>query len=217
VQYNVIGHGINGSLAANGGAGVVMLFGARNSTVGAPLPGTYGANDISYNLGPGVWVSPSGGAGNRILSNFVYGNGGLDIDLGAAGPTANQANPGSGANAAQNYPVLSQAIRTPTSSVTIGTLTSRPNTQYRIDVYLSAGCRADGRAIPNGPLGKYQVVTNAQGVAAFTGTVPVGAGVLVSSIGLTATDPSGNTSEIGNCIDEVVGSAPDALFGNGYE
>jgi hypothetical protein len=35
------------------------------------------------------------------------------------------------------------------------------------------------------------------------------------NVGATATSPSGDTSEIGNCVAEVNGA--DAIFGSGFE
>lgn len=213
IQSNFIGTGLARSAAPNGGAGVLAMFGARNSVIGAPLSGSYGANEINYNVNQGVWVSQSGGTGNRVLSNYIYANTGLAIDLGASGPTANQTNPGTGPNASQNYPVLESAVRSAPATTTLtGTLTSTPNTAFRIDAYV-ASCRRDGRADPQGPLGQFQITTNAQGIATFSS--PVSAVPDLLAMGLTATDPAGNTSEIGNCIVEQTADAP--LFRYGFE
>lgn len=213
IQSNVIGNSAASSTAANGGAGVLAMFGARNSIIGAPMNGSYGANEVSYNQGQGIWVSPSGGAGNRVLANYIFANTGLAIDLGAAGPTTNQINPGSGPNASQNYPVLQSAIRSNSTTTTLtGTLTSTPNSPFRIDAYV-ATCRSDGRADPQGPIGTFQVTTNAQGIVTFSNSVSAAPGIL--AIGLTATDAAGNTSEIGNCVVEQTADAP--IFRSGFE
>lgn len=213
LQSNIIGNGAAGSTAPNGGAGVLAMFGARNSIIGAPMTGSYGANEISYNEGQGVWISQSGGVGNRVLANYIYSNTGLAIDLGAAGPTVNQTNPTGGPNAYQNYPVLQSAVRSNNTTTSLaGTLTSAPNTLFRIDAYVAV-CRRDGRADPQGPLGNFQVTTNAQGVVEFSNSVAAAPDLL--GIGLTATDPTGNTSEIGNCVVELPADAP--LFKSGFE
>ncbi len=47
------------------------------------------ANLISQNTGPGVWVRGEHAYGNMIRFNKVFNNGGLDIDLGDLGVTAN--------------------------------------------------------------------------------------------------------------------------------
>ncbi len=89
-------------------------------------------------------ISFEGGTGNRVLSNSIFSNGGIGIDLGDGrrfdnpfeGPTAND--PGdadSGANNLQNKPVLSSA-KTGGSTTTIeGTLESTPNMTFRIQFF----------------------------------------------------------------------------------
>lgn len=216
VQNNVIGMSLESGYpsAVNHGAGVLMMFGARNTTVGASLNGSGGGNLITLNDGPGVWVSTSGGTGNRILGNASYANQGLAIDLGVSGGTENQANPGVGPNALQNYPVALNAISGATGLSVTGVLSSTPNTLFRIDTYGSNGCRPDARAESNAVLGHFQVTTNALGLAEFSQTIPLSGALNGQFIGLTATDSAGNTSEIGNC--ELIRSSTP-VFKSGFE
>lgn len=224
MQYNVIGRSRNSAPAGNQGAGVGILFGARNSTIGAPLNSVFGGNQIVNNVGPGVWNSASGGAGNRVLVNQLASNGALDIDLASAGPSANQAsNPASGPNQLQNYPQLSLATRAGASnslSTIGGSLHSAPNSAYRIDVYYSLICdsSAPGRGKADVFIGRSTVTTNAAGDASFSFdlTLPF-AGLSLGVVAATATSASGDTSEIGNCINEVSTSLPDLMFRNGFE
>lgn len=222
VQYNTLGLDINGALAANGGAGVLINFAAKNNTIGAPVTATWGGNFIVGSTGPGVWISASGGSGNSVLDNSIRASGGLDIDLAQAGASANQtSNPASGPNGLQNYPVLTAARRNPAAGGTetvSGTLNSAPNTTYRIDLYYGVECSTPvpGRGLALYALMKSTVTTGAQGNVGFTLTVPfpLAAQLPFGSISATATDPSGNTSEIGNCVSEIDG---DILFRNGFD
>ena len=67
------------TITNNLGSGVYIN--ASNNTIGGTDPGD--GNAISQNAGAGVDVQS--GTGNKILSNNISGNGGLGIDLGAAG------------------------------------------------------------------------------------------------------------------------------------
>lgn len=222
VQYNTVGLDINGATAANTGAGVLINFAAKNNVIGAPLTATWGGNFIVGSTGPGVWISASGGSGNSVLDNAIRGSGGLDIDLGQAGASANQAtNPATGPNGLQNYPVLATARRSPAAGgteIVTGILNSAPNTTYRIDLQYGVTCStpAPGRGLAQYALMKSSVTTNAQGSAAFTVIVPfpLSAQLPLGRISATATDPSGSTSEIGNCVAEV---PDDRLFENGFD
>ncbi len=223
IQYNGIGADWLNGTPGNTGAGIGILFGAHDNTVGAPLLGAYGWNYIAGNTGPGVWISASGGAGNRVLYNTFSDNGAIDIDLAAAGPSANQAsNPGVGPNHLQNYPTLTLAERSTGSSPTInisGQLHSAPNTAYRFEVYI-------GRCDPSSPtrgtaeywIGRVNSLSNAQGDATFSAVfnVPSFLGSL-SQVSATATSSSGDTSEIGECFPITEVAPPDALFQNGFD
>lgn len=223
VQYNRIGFDYTNGRPGNGGAGVSVVFAAQNNTIGAPILSTYGDNLIGGNGGAGVWISPSGGAGNRVLANQFDGNGGLDIDLGAAGPTANVAtNPGIGPNRQQNYPLLAQAVRVGGASPSVlvsGTLHSAANAAYRIDVYLGTLCdtQPPGRGAAHFHLGRVNLQTNADGDANLQLAFPGSPHIAYDQVTATATSAAGDTSEIGNCIPLVSGSLPQQVFANGFE
>lgn len=223
LYYNSIGADWTGGVPGNGGAGVGIIFGAQNSTIGAPLTSTFGGNLIARNLGPGVWISPSGGSGNRVLSNQFFDNQGVDIDFGTAGPTPNQAsNPGTGPNHLQNYPVLASAVRGTAANpaTTIGgNLHSAPNSSYRIDIYAGTAC--DGTAAGRGTaelfLGRSSVTTNGSGDVVFNFAVTTPGSLNFDTVSATATSAGGDTSELGNCIALVPGNLPNAVFANGFE
>ena len=170
-----------------------------------------------------MWISNSGGAGNRVQANAIFGNGGLSIDLAAAGASANQAsNPVSGPNHLQNYPVLSSAVRqVAIGTVQVsGTLHSAPNTSYRVDVYFDSTCDSNEptRATAARWLGRDYVLTNANGDSSFNLNIPAFPDPNnLGKLGATATSPGGDTSEVGNCVVEVNGTSVDAIYRNGFE
>jgi hypothetical protein len=221
VQYSSIGMDYTGGVAANGGAGVLAGFAAHHNTIGAPMNATWGGNFIVGNVAAGVWISPSGGVGNSVLDNSFVSNGGLDVDLAQAGPSANQAsNPASGPNALQNWPVLATAVRGGASGgieSVAGTLHSAPNTTYRLDLYYGFACSgaAPGRGTAVYPLMKTYVTTGALGEASFATSVPFTWGSLpLGAISATVTDPDGDTSELGNCVAEA---SDDTIFADGFD
>ncbi|MBK6728175.1 MAG: right-handed parallel beta-helix repeat-containing protein [Xanthomonadales bacterium] len=223
IQYNGIGADWVNGTPGNTGAGIGILFGAHDNTIGAPLLGAYGWNYIARNTGPGVWISASGGAGNRVLYNTFFDNGAIDIDLGAAGPSANQvSNPAVGPNHLQNYPTLTLAERSTGNSPTLsisGQLHSAPNTAYRFELYVG---RCDPQAPTRGTaeywVGRINRLTDAQGDVTFSAVFSVSNVYShLTRISATATSSSGDTSEIGECFPITDVAPPDALFQNGFE
>ncbi len=121
---NVIsGNGTNGIAITVGASGNLVLgnFIGVDMTAASPLGnglrgvsinasdniigGTSGGegNIIAFNGGDAVFAS--GGTGNAILSNSIFSNTGIGIDLGADGATPNDTNdPDVGANNLQNFP-----------------------------------------------------------------------------------------------------------------
>ncbi len=127
---NLIGTQSDGtSPLGNASHGVHITGLASNNTIG-------GGNTIAFNAGNGVLLGPSmdfsvgPGTGNVILSNSIFYNASLGIDLDTDGVTPNDPGDGdTGANNLQNYPVLTSA--TSGSSITIeGTLNSTPDTEF---------------------------------------------------------------------------------------
>ena len=74
--------------------------------------------------------------GNAILSNSIFGNTALGIDLGGDGVTPNHT--GGliiGPNGFQNYPVLTSAVGSATQTTIQGSLNGAPNTTYTIQFF----------------------------------------------------------------------------------
>ncbi len=202
VQRNFIGTDKSGKIPlGNGEHGVAIADNASNNTIGGTSQNE--GNVIAFNSPSGVIVHSS--TGNAILSNSIFSNSSLGIDLDVDGVTTNDAGDGdTGANNLQNFPVLTSAIGG--SKIKIqGTLNSTPNTSFRLEFFSNPDCDPSAHGEGHTLLGSKQVTTGASGYAGFTFTfqVKVKPG---QSITATATDPSNNTSEFSQCI-AVTGSS----------
>jgi len=223
IQYNDIGVTVGGSDAGNGDSGVFLLgSNAHDNVIGAPANASYGGNVIANNGGAGVYLTTSAGAGNLILANSIRGNAGLAIDLGGAGPTANDVitfDSDAGANDVQNYPVVQHAYRAPNSEVVMGVLDSFNDggAGFRLDFYYNATCPALGspaRGDAGLYLGTATVYADISGHARYQVVLPAPNGdPVLGYLSATATAADGSTSEIGECKQEQ----PDRIFQNGFD
>jgi hypothetical protein len=139
----------------------------------------------------------------EILSNSIFANGALGIDLGGNGVTPN-GTPGPGPNNYQNYPVLGVAARKG-SSVNIqvkGSFTSAPNTTYTLQFFANPTPDPSGYGQGQYLIGTTTLTTNASGYASFQYQFKSSTS-LGSYISATATDPSGNTSEFAQDVQVV--------------
>jgi hypothetical protein len=187
----------------------------RNNLIGPDKNGQPLADSNAVSGG----VVVSSGTGNRILSNSIYANGPLGIDLGDNGVTANDPkDPDTGPNRLQNFPVISSA-QTFASFTTIGgRLESTPSTRKKkrtfiIQFFSNPSIDPPSTDLYEGKtfLGQTQVTTNRRGKAAFTfgpdQKVPVG-----QVITATATNKqTGDTSEFsaGRRVEEpAIGGGP---------
>jgi hypothetical protein len=147
---------------------------------------------------------------NFILSNSIFANTNLGIDLGGDGVTAND--PGDtdvGANTLQNYPVLLTAISDGAGTTVNGTLNSLPNATYTVELYRNTSCHTSGFGEGKFFLGSANVSTDGGGNGAFT--VPLPFTPIGQQISSTATDTSGNTSEFSQCVTVSVNETPTAV------
>ncbi|MGH7452484.1 MAG: LamG-like jellyroll fold domain-containing protein, partial [bacterium] len=137
VQGNLIGTDKNGSRAIPNGSFGVEIDNAINNIIGGTTIGA--RNAIAYNGRDGVRVKS--GTGNAILSNAIFSNSGLGIDLSTDGVTRNDAGDGdTGANNLQNFPVLTSATRDDDDTIIKGTLNSAPNTTFRLEFFSNPAC-----------------------------------------------------------------------------
>jgi hypothetical protein len=193
VAGNHIGIGF-GEVLGNGNAGISIS--GSNNLIGGPSSEW----NLIYNNGShGILVSS--GTGNHIRENMFGDNGGLAIDLGGDGVTANDAGDAdTGPNNLQNFPVLSTAVGAGGSLRVQGTLNSTPSTTFTVRLYGAASCDGSGHGEGSYLFGSASsVTTDGAGNAAFDVTFASAAtpGSIVSA---TATDPAGNTSEFSACL-----------------
>lgn len=204
VLGNFIGTDVKGTNSVPNGNGVLIERGA--STDPCPFDNIIGPNNtISGNTDCGVLVRDPLSANNSILSNSIYSNGGLGIDLGGDGVTANDVNDtDTGPNSLQNHPSLS-SVQFASGSVSIsGALNSIANTEFTLQFFSNQLADPTGYGEGQKLLGTETVVTNGSGDASFDVTYSIGtyAGQVITA---TATDPDGNTSEFSKAIGGTVG------------
>lgn len=157
-----------GATPGNGGVGVVIQDAAHGNYIGP-------ANWIDCNGQEGVRVMPSAGGRNRILENRINSNGGLGIDLGNPGVSANDTDPtvcdpdlGCASNRGQNFPIPGAAVRAAEGSgypinqpirIT-GTLRSSIGGPYRIEFFGGSSCDSLGHGEGDRLLGTLDVTIN---------------------------------------------------------
>ena len=211
VQGNFIGTDVTGTAAlphGDGGqgnlrGGVTIVDGASNNTIGGTVTGA--GNIIAFNNsafgfgggGGGGGIVVESGTGNTILSNSIFSNVGLGIDLVRDGVTANDLGDGdTGANDLQNFPVLASVYKG--STIIEGTLNSTPSTTFTLAFFSNSACDPSGHGEGESLLGSTMVTTDGSGDASFlvtfSTTLPTG-----TVITATATDPGNNTSEFSQC------------------
>ena len=136
VRNNYIGTDSSGGSNVGNGLGVRIVDAPSNEIAGAP-----DFNLIKGNLSHGVSVEGASAVGNQIANNQIYDNGGLGIDLGDDGVTANDATDADERpNNRQNFPVLTSVA---TTSVTV-TLQSTPNAMFAVALFSNAACDPSG-------------------------------------------------------------------------
>ncbi len=135
---------------------------------------------------------------NTIRGNLMRDNGGLGIDLGTEGVTANDAlDADLGANRLQNFPVPDPGVFPGGTTVT-GALHAKPGVHYQLDFFASDACDPSGHGESAVYVGFESATTDQDGNADFTIMLfrTVDAGSIITA---TATDPDGNTSELSPC------------------
>jgi uncharacterized repeat protein (TIGR01451 family) len=192
VLNNFIGTAVDGvSPLGNGEAGVSIGPGSSNNAVGDQ---DGHGNLIAFNVDAGVRVFAA--INNPILSNSIFANGSLGIDLGGDGVTPNDAGDADGGpNNMQNYPQPLTVTNIFGSRLIAGTLDSAPNTTYTVQFFANDFCDDSGSGEGRRFIATRAVTTDAAGSANFSLTVAGG----FAAVTATATDPAGNTSEFSPC------------------
>jgi hypothetical protein len=210
VQGNWIGTDASGQAAlGNGGHGVWLGLGAQHNTIGGIVPAN--GNVIAHNGKAGVAVGTSkldaNTLYNTILSNSIYSNLGLGIDLGDDGVTVNTpGGPHVGPNSLQNTPVIASAQASGAPTTVVLSLNSKPLAMFTIQIFANAVPDPTGSGQGKTLVATLTVTTDAAGnIASVIGNNAVVVnGQLVLQIPqdlagqyltATATDSLGNTSE----------------------
>jgi CSLREA domain-containing protein len=191
----------------NGGYGVEVETG-QSARIGRPVTG--GGNVIAYNGDDGVSIR-YGVDFVGIAGNSIYANGGVGVDLRLStsindnGVTLND--PGdtdSGANQAQNYPVINTVTRINNQTTISGSLGSNSSTNYRLDFYANATCDTSGFGEGERYLGYTTLSTDSSGNATFSAVLTenpfVGDYVTATATRYSGTVEQNNrTSEFSTC------------------
>jgi CSLREA domain-containing protein len=207
VTGNLIGTQLDGvSPLGNGGPGVLFDGDALLNSVGSDAAGA--SNTVAFNAGTGVLIRS--GEFNDVQENSIFANGGLGIDLGGDGVTANDAGDSdAGANDLANYPVLTFVASYSGKTYVNGSLNSTPKTSFTLEFYVSAAVDPSGFGEGQTFLGSATVTTDAAGQATFDVTfdhaTPLG-----SFVTATARDPNPNTSEFSRALQVPLPAAVNA-------
>jgi uncharacterized repeat protein (TIGR01451 family) len=193
VQGNFIGTDATATLQLGNRADGVSLASSSN-TIGGTIAGAGNAIEFNGSGRTGAGVHLVGNVDHiTILSNSIYQNAGLGINLGD-GPTPNHPPGTPGPNDYQNYPVLTLAQSDGTATGLSGTLVSAPNAAILLQFFSSPTPDPTGYGQGKTLINSAVVQTDNKGNASFSYSVAGGVspGSVVSA---TATSASGNTSE----------------------
>ena len=176
---NDIGVAADGKSPMGNGDTGILFNGAGGNQVGASDFSGYSpqfGNVIDYNglKSQSNGVEVLGAANDGILSNSIYGNGGLGIKL-------------NGGNASIQPPTLSNVGSGPTQTRISGSYSGKPRTNYTLQFFSSPTANPSGAGDGQNYLGDFPVTTDVNGKASFTTilatSVPVG-----SYVSSTATE-----------------------------
>ncbi len=202
IKGNRIGQSISGVAKPNG-TGIGFYNTTRGVLVGGVGPGE--GNIIANNTGVGVSIASSPTISNiTVRGNSIYLNGSLGIDL-----SGNNGSPDvwditdadTGSNGLQNFArrtTFTKCNGTTTETRTV--IRSTANTTFDVDFYANpSGRDVSGYGEGEQYISSTTVTTDSNGYVALT---PPAA----TNLSMTATDPSGNTSEFSNERTASVGS-----------
>jgi CSLREA domain-containing protein len=194
IQGNLIGRSVSGDLLGNDGDGIRLEDGA-SALVGGPTH--VDGNVIVGNAGTGIRNTNLSTGTLTAERNQIADNGALAIDLGPLDFTINDT---LDADAFQNFPVLDGVAFTGGTSVS-GTLSSTPNTTFRVEVFANAACDPSGFGEGGTFLAANDsVTTDTNGDSIFGVTFPSAIGPTVLTA--TATAVGHGTSELSPCTPE---------------
>jgi len=209
VQGNLIGTDISGTTALGNSSAGVSIVNSTNNVIGGTA--SEAGNTIAFNGGEGVFIRFDPATNNAVLSNSIFSNFRLGIDLGAVigccgdGVTPNDVGDGdTGTNNLQNFPVFT-AESSGSGTIIDGILNSTINTNYRVEFFSNSVCDPSGYGEGESFIGFTNGVTDPSGNVNFPVVVPPGQFVTA-----TSTDSADNTSEFSQWV-EVVSGTPAVL------
>lgn len=201
IRGNYIGTDITGAAPLGNGAHGVLtsIFGTR---VGDPSDSS-AANLIAFNAKDGIAVALFA-VGNTFSRNSIHSNGGLGIDLADDGVTSTRDDLDADQDAAnnlQNIPVIASALVFSTTTDVRVQLKNKPNTQYRVELFVSSAADPSGFGEGQTFIGSAIITTDASGLADTTVTIN-SALALGSFVTATVTDVAGTdgTSEFSAAV-----------------
>ena len=223
IRANLIGVAADGTTALGNGTNGIRLTAVAGTTIGGVAGGE--GNTVANNGSVGVASDNAGGDDNAILGNTIVANGGLGIDLGADGVTANDAGDGdAGANDLLNVPVTRSAIESAGTVTVTFDLDVPVNVDgYRVEFFANPTEGADGSGHGEGEtyLGSVDVAGPVTGSTfAYSGAI----GDVVTATATEKVGPGfGSTSEFsqaftasdGSLVVNSTGDAADANPGDG--
>jgi uncharacterized repeat protein (TIGR01451 family) len=210
IQGNFIGTDPTRTRALGNGRDGIEVGGPGTQDMVIGGLGAGEGNVIANNTLAGVNVLDNGNpqaTGIDVEGNSIHNNGGLGIDLGAPGVTANDG-PGdadAGPSDLQNFPVLSNATATSVDYA----LDSHASRLYEISIFASPSCDVSGNGEGRTLLTSVGATTDGSGSFPST-TIAFPSQSGGTSLTATATDTTtGDTSEFSACV-AVPGAAATA-------
>lgn len=174
VQGNLIGTAKTGISDLGNTQDGVRMNGSKNLVTNNVV--AFNGDAATNHIDNGVEVLKSGTAtpvGNRFLSNSIVQNQALGIDLNdtftapAADPEGREQDlkdPDTGPNNLQNFPAITAATSTGTTTTITGTLRSKPLKSFTVQLFSNTPLTNQGKTF----LGQVQVKTNRKGKAVFS-------------------------------------------------
>lgn len=217
IKGNLIGLQADGISPLPNRYAIQIAYGSNN-VIGGLEPGAgnlIAFNGFGVNAGylqfPTRFGDEPRSEGNQVLSNAIYGNGGMAIDVGSNGFTPNDPRDEDiGPNLLQNSPVIQSAeVANGVVSIT-GNLNSTPETNFTLQYFSESTDLA--RPIQT-YLGSGSVTTDANGNTHFSANFPVQDPNV--AFNMTATSEAGNTSEFSRNAPRMLNVSTRLLVGSG--
>lgn len=229
IAANLIGTNAAGAAAPGFGNGHdgIALYDSNSNTIGGTLQNGNGVgNTVAGNAHNGITIVDPyvGNVGigflstNEISQNSIYANGGLGIDLGDDGVTANVPPSQQGPNSFEDFPLISMVVAQTNNTLITGTVQGPKNTEIVIEAFDNDRPDPSGYGQGQRFVGSITVTTDATGNAQFqltSNSAPAGTFVTTTATALNGLapqrNPSPNTSEFSAAVQVQADGA--AAFG----